>query len=116
MRPVSKESPGTAAGSGISGRTERTSLCGQKRFRSEPGHEGPASDRGKGLFDQRATLSAVSWKQWCALQDLNLRPLPCEGSALPAELSACERRGKRNGRREQDRTADPYRVKVVLSH
>lgn len=22
-------------------------------------------------------------KNWCALQDLNLRPLPCEGSALP---------------------------------
>jgi len=22
-------------------------------------------------------------KKWCALQGLNLRPLPCEGSALP---------------------------------
>lgn len=22
-------------------------------------------------------------EEWCALQDLNLRPLPCEGSALP---------------------------------
>ena len=24
-----------------------------------------------------------SGKKWCALQDLNLRPLPCEGNALP---------------------------------
>src|SRR5437763_1868209 len=22
-------------------------------------------------------------EKWCALQDLNLRPLPCEGNALP---------------------------------
>ena len=31
-------------------------------------------------FDLNETLVNI---EWCALQDLNLRPLPCEGSALP---------------------------------
>ena len=29
------------------------------------------------------TNSKPGEPKWCALQDLNLRPLPCEGSALP---------------------------------
>lgn len=26
------------------------------------------------------------WEKWWPREDLNLRPLPCQGSALPAEL------------------------------
>ena len=30
----------------------------------------------------------ISGRRWCAVQDLNLWPLPCRGSALPTELTA----------------------------
>ena len=38
--------------------------------------------------------------QWWAEQGSNLRPQPCKGCALPAELSAraCKAKGLRNGR------------------
>ncbi len=32
---------------------------------------------------QIVSISRSPWVSWWALQDSNLRPLPCEGSALP---------------------------------
>ncbi len=37
----------------------------------------------KGRRDTTAINCVSSDKKWCAVQGSNLRPLPCEGSALP---------------------------------
>ena len=61
--------------------------------------------------DDRALISrttrasedgAGTLRRW-ALRDSNLRPLPCKGSALPAELSARQPRRARRARRGRDR-------------
>ena len=48
----------------------------RRRVVKECSHSDPSAQ------EQPATLSSLK-QRWCALQDLNLRPLPCEGSALP---------------------------------
>ena len=46
----------------------------------------PIEPANKAVFQIQIVLLGIragSGLKWCALQDLNLRPLPCEGNALP---------------------------------
>ncbi len=46
---------------------------------------GPLSNGGNFFYAREISLEGgfVSEGRWCALQVSNLRPLPCEGNALP---------------------------------
>jgi hypothetical protein len=37
---------------------------------------------------QQLMVELITWGEWWATKDLNLGPLPCEGSALTTELVA----------------------------
>jgi hypothetical protein len=65
---------------GLVGRAKRD-LCPRCSGLLETGWKRPSPRRWPRAEPPYVAFSELG--KWCALQDLNLRPLPCEGSALP---------------------------------